>query len=294
MLHKSSPISFNNIATAIGFSPTAKPLLFEAFRIAKAFGGVLHVLHVGVSSPQSETYFKELFAELGEGGDQVKLHYASGIPVDTILNFCKEQSIDLLIAGALQRENLAKYYRGSIARKLSRMANCSLLLITHPKVEPSVCSSIVVNGHDHPKTADTIRTSIFAANRLGANQLIIVEEISASEVEIRVNDDLALIKAHRERMKIGEREHRRVEEVLNSSDISKDLKIKEVPVYGRRGYSIGHFAAKIHADLLIVNSPDTKLGFLDRILQHDIEFLLSELPSDLLIVHSTKESHGKS
>ena len=39
---------------------------------------------------------------------------------------------------------------------------------------------------------------------------------------------------------------------------------------------------------MVVNSPDTRLGFLDRIFKHDLEYMLADLPTDVLIVHNTK------
>ena len=55
--------------------------------------------------------------------------WQKGKPVDVILNTVKDQQIDLLILGALQKENIYKYYVGSIARELTRKAPCSVLLL---------------------------------------------------------------------------------------------------------------------------------------------------------------------
>jgi hypothetical protein len=65
--------------------------------------------------------------------------------------------------------------------------------------------------------------------------------------------------------------------------------VKEHCIFGKKGYSIGHFAETSKADLLMVNSPDTKLGFLDRVFTHDLEYILSDMPCDILIVHSTRK-----
>ena len=54
-------------------------------------------------------------------------------------------------------------------------------------------------------------------------------------------------------------------------------------IFGRRGYSIGHFARVKRADLLIMNAPN-KLTLLDRLFPHDLEYILSDLPTDVLIV----------
>jgi len=66
------------------------------------------------------------------------------------------------------------------------------------------------------------------------------------------------------------------------------MEISEQHVFGKKGYTISHYAKAKRADLLVVNSPDTRLGFLDRIFKHDLEYILADLPTDVLIVHHTK------
>ena len=61
--------------------------------------------------------------------------FKPGDPVSAILSAAKENSIDLLILGALKRENFLKYYVGSIARKITRQAQCSVLLLIGPSVD---------------------------------------------------------------------------------------------------------------------------------------------------------------
>ena len=48
------------------------------------------------------------------------------------LSSCKKEQIDLLVLGALQQENIFKYYVGSIAREVTRKAPCSILLLIKP------------------------------------------------------------------------------------------------------------------------------------------------------------------
>jgi len=55
------------------------------------------------------------------------------------------------------------------------------------------------------------------------------------------------------------------------------------PIFGTRGYSIGHYARVVRADLLVMNAP-RKLTLWDRLFPHDLEYILSDLPTDVLIV----------
>jgi len=56
-------------------------------------------------------------------------------------------------------------------------------------------------------------------------------------------------------------------------------------IFGRRGYSIGHYARVVRADLLVMNAQE-KTSFFSRYFPKDLEHILAELPTDVLIVLS--------
>ena len=187
--------------------------------------------------------------------------------------------------GALQRENFLKYYVGSIARKITRQAKCSILLLIKPSVKRFPCQHIVVNGLKDPKTKETIASAFYVANALGAKKVTIVEEINKDELAVKVEDDKSLRKANIVKERIKLRENARVKAIIE--DIpeahTNGIAIKSQPIFGRKGYSIGHYAQIARADLLIMNSP-SKMTFWDRLFPHDIEHILTELPTDVLII----------
>lgn len=283
-------LKFKRVGLAIALSPRAQALLFEAVRIVKALDAQLILIHVGRLSDGAEKQLDELVTTAGGHEVGAKVISQSGKkPVDAILQVCKDQNIDLLIAGALQKEGLVRYFRGSIARKLCREANCSILLITSPKEESEPCTRILVNGLSHPKTPDTVKTAVHVADCLGVKEMIIADEIPTGKVRVRVNDDLGLLQAERKRRDLLKAEHKRLSGALSEIAVPEDLTITERVLYGKPGYSIGHFADAQGVDMLIMNSPDTRLSWFDRLFTHDIEYVLSDLPCDLLIVHTTRQ-----
>jgi nucleotide-binding universal stress UspA family protein len=287
------PLQFNIVATAVAFSPSAKANLFESSRIAKMLNASMILIHVGYKTPTTEQKLNELISEVGIPNEMYTISWRSGDPTDAILNACTEENVDLLIAGALQKENLAQYYKGSIARKLSRKASCSLLLLTHPEIESRQCNNVMVNGLKHPKTADTIKMAVFMANLFKSNQLTVVEEVEPKKIKNRADDDISVVKASREKASIERIEKKRLQDILQDVPMDVNLKIKDKIIFGKPGYTIGHFAEKNSVDLLVLNSPDTKLGIFDRVFTHNLEYILSDLPTDLLIVHTTKKMiHG--
>ena len=123
---------FNKIGIGVTFSPNLKANIYEASRLALMFDSELILIHVGEKSDDKETQFHSILKSFIKNGLDYKIVFKPGNPVDAILFACEENKIDLLILGALQRENFLKYYVGSIARKITRKVQCSILLLIKP------------------------------------------------------------------------------------------------------------------------------------------------------------------
>jgi nucleotide-binding universal stress UspA family protein len=272
----------DKILIGVAFSPNLKPNIFEAVRLANMFDAELVGVHVGEKTDQKITDLNVLLKEADTLNNSFKVIWQKGKPVDVILQTCTNQNIDLLILGALQQENLFKYYVGSIARKITRKAACSVLLLIKPSVVRVPCKHIVVNGLSDNRTEETIKTSFFITKKLNCKKITIVEEIKQEELHVKINDDTSLRRANIAKERIKNREDRRVKSILKEIDCS-NLSVKTQSIFGKRGYSIGHYAKLKRADLLVMNAP-TKSGVLERFFPQDIEYILSELPTDVLIV----------
>lgn len=231
---------------------------------------------------KKEDDFNKILSKSDPLKKPLKTVWQGGEPVRVILKTIVEENIDLLILGALQKENLLKYYVGSIARKLTRKASCSILLLIKPSIERKTLKHMVVNGLKSKKTEETIKISILFAKRLLCKKMTIVEEISQSELQVKVDDDKSLRKSTIVKERLKNREDQRVKNILKDIDC-EGISIKTQSIFGTRGYSIGHYAKIKRADLLVMNAP-MNIRLLDRIFPHDIEYILSELPTDVLIV----------
>ena len=250
--------------------------------MANMFGAQLVGVHVGEKTNKKQNQLADLILEAPKLKYPIKTVWQKGKPVDVILNTAVNEKIDLLVLGALQQENLYKYYVGSVARELTRKASCSVLLLIKPSVERVKCNHIVVNGLKDKRTTETIEASFLVSKALECKRITIVEEISQKEIEVKVSDDYSLRKANINKEKLKRREDSRVNKILGN--ISTDgISVKIQSIFGKRGYSIGHYAKVKRADLLVMNAP-SKTSILDRIFPHDIEYILTELPTDVLIV----------
>ena len=274
--------SIKKILIGIAFSPNLKPNIFEAIRMANMFGAQLVGVHVGEKTNKKENQLADLILEAPKLKYPIKTVWQKGKPVDVILNTAVNEKIDLLVLGALQQENLYKYYVGSVAREITRKASCSVLLLIKPSVERVKCNHIVVNGLKDKRTTETIEASFLVSKALECKRITIVEEISQREIEVKVSDDYSLRKANINKEKLKRREDSRVNKILGNIN-TEGISVKIQSIFGKRGYSIGHYAKVKRADLLVMNAP-SKTSILDRIFPHDIEYILTELPTDVLIV----------
>lgn len=280
-----SAITFKTIGIGVNFSTNLEANINEAARLALRFESKLVLIHVGEASEEKSKTFTKFLSPFENKGLEYELFFKSGDPVNVILSSTKEKKIDLLIIGALKKENFLKYYLGSIARKITRQASCSVLLLINPSIKRVPCEHIVVNGLKDPKTQETVTTAFLVGHKLGVGKITVVEEIDQEEVSVKVDDDKSLRKSTIIKERLRLREEARVKKVLDSipSDYTKEITIKSQPIFGKRGYSIGHYAQVARADLLVMNAP-SKMTFWDRVFPHDIEYILTELPTDVLIV----------
>jgi nucleotide-binding universal stress UspA family protein len=276
---------FKSIGIGVAYSPNLKANLFEAARLSVFFGAKLFLIHVGEASNEKTTMLSTILRSFEKDNLDYEVVFQTGEPVDVILSTTEEKKIDLLILGAVQRERLLKYYVGSIARKITRQAKCSILLLIKPSVERIPCEHIVVNGLKDPKTEQTITSAFYVAKQLKSVKITIVEEVDENQVPVKVDDDKSLRRANIMKERIKLREHSRIKEIIDHipKGYTKDKTIKLQPIFGKKGYSIGHYAQISRADLLVMNAP-SKMTFWDRLFPHDIEHILTELPTDVLIL----------
>lgn len=276
---------FKTILIGVAFSPNLKNNVYEAMRMVDFFDSKMVLVHVGKKTTEKEQTIKELISGFSDDKEKVKIVWREGDPVQVIINTAIENNVDLIMLGAIPREGFLKFYIGSIARKITRDALCSVLLLVTPSEDLRPCNHIVVNGLEDEKTKQTILASFEVAQNLGAQQLTIVEEISKQEIHVVIEDDKSLLEATKIKEQLTEKEDIRVRDILKEvpEDFKNGIHIKTQPIFGKRGYSIGHYAKVIGADLLVMNAPSTST-FWDRIFPHDLEYILSELPTDVLII----------
>ncbi|MCP5145520.1 MAG: universal stress protein [Gammaproteobacteria bacterium] len=144
-------LEFKRILYPTDFSPSGNRALGIACELARRFGAELHVMHVvqdiaaiaayGVTEAylpvewrkevkaQAEKSLLEVpDAAVGAGVNVVRV-VAEGAPYYEILNYAKEQGVDLIVMGTHGRTGLPHMLMGSVAERVVREAPCAVMTI---------------------------------------------------------------------------------------------------------------------------------------------------------------------
>ncbi|MFN8142841.1 MAG: universal stress protein [Bacteroidia bacterium] len=276
---------FDKIALAVAFSPRLEQLIAETKRLTETHQAKAVFIHVGKKTSDKQRQLTSLLNNYGFNDSNSIIAWEQGDPVEVILAVCKREIVDLLIIGALQKENVITYYMGSISREISRKAKCCVLMLTKPSVQPRPFQKFVVNGHEHPKTLNTLKTAIHFAKQEKANEIIIVDEVDIPALSMSMAEDSTEPEGHQIKNEFISDEQNRIQKILKEVDHG-NVHVHHRIISGRAGHTIAKFAMEQEADLLVVNSPDHTLSIFDRIFTHDIEYMLADMPCNMLIVHT--------
>ena len=279
---------FNKIAIAIAFSPRLQTLLAEAKRVQALFQSELIIIHVGSHTEKDDAFMMENLQQADITAD-VKVIWETGDPAKRILAVCKKERIDLLVAGALKKEDFINYYLGSIARKILRKADCSVLMLTEPSLESNPSKRMVIYAENSPYSIQAIKAGTYIGKTQKSKQLHIVREIKLYGLAMSVSSEKTEEELTEIRRNLVNEEILIVENILKKMDIS-GLKVNIKVISGKSGFELANFCNRTKADLLVVGSPNRKMGIFDRVFPHDLEYIFADLPCDLLIVNPKKKN----
>jgi nucleotide-binding universal stress UspA family protein len=278
---------FKKIGVAIAFSPRLEAIISEASKMQKGLQSEIVFIHVGKKNELDVKTLNE-YLEKYNLLNNSKLIWNEGEIVETILQICEDEQLDLLVAGALEKESLIKYIMGSVARKLSRRVKCSMLMLSEPKIESNPLKNIVVEGSDNPKTENTIAVAIEIAKAFKVKNVAVIQETDLNKAALIRSDEFREEEMAMHKENLIQEEVKRLNYILSCNDCG-NIKINIERIEGKPGYIISKYAREHEADLLILNSPDRKLNLIDRVFQTDIEFALADLPCNLLLVNAKED-----
>lgn len=277
---------FQKLALAITFSPNGLSLLESALRLKNLFGANLLLIHVGEKSSESESKMNGILSSAGIKGNELEVIWQKGDPAKVIINTCKEKKIDLLIAGALEKESLIDYYIGSVARKIVRKAPFSVLILTHPKQNKKPFQKICASVEYNPVGELTLKKAYDLAQMENVNEFILIKELKFPGLAIAISDTGSQKEVEDERIAWVKEEDEKLKVLAREMNMT-NVKINTVCLYGKLGWEANNYVSQIGGDLLVVPAPYKKMSLFDRIFQHDIEYILKKLPCALLVIKNS-------
>lgn len=280
-------ISYTRIAVGIAFSPTAEAMLSETARVARMFDAEVLLIHVGVRTTDAESRLNDMIGRCNVIRDNLTIVWGSGDPANVILESCKKHQVDLVVTGALKKENLVQYYVGTVARKVLRKAACSVLTIVHPSKEEKPYKNVVVSAEDSSFVREAIFTACKFVPRNTGAWVHIVRELKLYGLTMAASDQYTEEEYDGVRQGLVKQEIQKVEEIMQRIS-HEGIRVNIKMVSGKSGFELPRFAERKNADLLVVGAPPRRFSFFDRIFPHDMEYILADLPCNLLVVQPSK------
>lgn len=288
-------IAFHKIAVGIAFSPTAEAMLMETARLARLLNAEVLLIHVGPRTTESEARMNTMIEKCSILRDRMSVIWESGDPVKVILESCNKHNVDLLVTGALKKENLVQYYVGTIARKVLRKARCSVLTIINPSVEAASFRNVVVSAEDSAYITDAISTACRFTSKESGSWIHIVREVKMYGLTMAASDQHTEEEYDDVRQQLVKQEIEKVEGMLSRIP-HEGMRVNIKVVSGKSGFELPRFAERKNANLLVMGAPPRRFSFFDRLFPHDIEYILANLPCNLLVVQPSKyrkeNTHG--
>jgi nucleotide-binding universal stress UspA family protein len=271
------PSPYKSIAVASTFSPRFKQVLAEAKRIRKRFFADLHLIYVGERNEEIAKKFHDALSQLELPLDS-KIHYEKGDPAEAILRALAREKIDIIVAGALEKEVVLHPFLGNVARRLVRDAPCSVMLFTTPAAKPKPLRRIVfIADYSDTRLEALKRTLPFAAAE-SCERLYVIRIITTFDQARASMSGNA-----RRRAKPGgdDDEEEALEQFVLSAGAT-DVPIEARCIRGNTGLAASDFVQSVKADLLVV--PLRKNAGATQQLPSNIAWVTDVIPCNLWVI----------
>src|SRR6188472_384497 len=271
----SSPYKTSAVPTT--FSPRFKNVLAEAKRIRDRFNARLHLIYVGTQNQETPRKFNEVLAELELPVDS-PIHYEQGDPAEAILAALARENIDVLVAGALEKEIVLHQFLGNVARRLVREANCSVMLFTHPQKNPKPLRRIVFIADRLRNGLAALKTTLLLAEAESCERLYVIGIITAFD-EARAS--IAGDANGKATLKPNHHDEDALEELVLSAGTT-EVPIETRFIRGATGLAASDFVRSVEADLLVVPLPKNRETV--QQLPSNIAWVSDVIPCNLWVV----------
>lgn len=263
---------YQRVAVASTFSPRFQAVISEADRLARLLDAPLSVVHADLESADKVERFKEALAAVQRDGETPLLWAEDDTtpPTESILAACQRGGVDLLLAGALERDNDHRFFLGGVARGLLQRAPCDLLLITRPSENGAPLNHIVIEVDLDSPNVPALQKCLDVAQCFGAQRVTFITVITPFEEAVF---------AAKETPVFTEESLTELLDPLTGFDGEAEVRI----VRTTTGFGACDFIQEVEADLLIVITSSDQGT---RMLPHHMDWLLQVIPTNVLLLGS--------
>jgi nucleotide-binding universal stress UspA family protein len=271
------PSPYKTIAVATTFSPRFKQVLAEAKRIRERFPAHLHLIYVGTRDEETAKKFNDVITELHLPVDST-IHYEQGDPAEAILRALTREKIDVIVAGALEREVVLHPFLGDVARRLVREARCSVVLFTSPAVKPKPLRRIVFVADYSSDGLRALKITLPLAAAESCERLYVIRIITTFD-QARASIRADVRKG--EKLQTKDEEEEALEKFVLSAG-ETEVPMEARCIRGNTGLSASDFVQSVKADLLVV--PLQKHGQGSQPFPSNIAWITDVIPCNLWVI----------
>ena len=271
------PAPYKTIAVASTFSPRFKQVLAEAKRIRDRFSSDLHMIYVGDRNEQAAEKFKDALVQLQLPVDS-PIHYEDGDPADAILRAVAREKIDMVVAGALEKEVVLHPFLGNVARRLVREASCAVMLFTHPESKPKPLRQIVFVADHSEHALSALRRTLGLASAESCERLYVIRIITAFD---KARASIRVEAGDSTKSETRDEEEDALERFVLSAGATA-VPIEARCIRGNTGLAASDFVQSVKADLLVV--PMQKNDDAIQQLPSNIAWISDVIPCNLWVI----------
>lgn len=277
-------MAFNKIGLALSFSPSMKNNLAVALHIKKLYNCELCIIHSSKSEEKDKTELQNILIENNCDLNTIKLIEGKGDPANFILNTVIEEKLDLLIAGALKKENFVKHYIGSVARKLMNEAKCSVLIVSMEKKFANKFNKFCTLVNYTRECEKAIKLSYEFASIEKAENFCLIRDLWVPGLSLSGLDSGSIKESSMAINNFIDEEKEKIKIFVDEMNLVGNVPIEINCFYEKVAFNLSNYIKEIKADLLVIAAPPRKTTIFDRFVADEFRYFYDNLPSNLLIV----------
>lgn len=270
---------YEHIAVASALSPRFRAVLAEGWRFAQRFGARFSIIHAAGYTPERDEQFREANEALGIPLNTPIIWKDGPDAAAAIIEAAQEHGVDLLVAGALERD-AQMHFLGGVARELMRRLHCSLLLFTHPEIEPHLFRRLVAITDYTEEAREAFHSALKLAEMDEAEILHVLSVFSPFAKARAALSENAGPGRHEDE------EEALLEEFIGSPGADSPVTIDPRVIHTTTGMGTSDFTKNVDADLLVI--PASAHPEEGTLVPTYLDWVFQVIPCNLWVVKSRR------